>query len=152
TVDSDSESDLVSVKWLEGERTEEDFADEGHEIDLETLAFEVEENGVYTVFSVNEEGVTAIEQITIDNIVDPDDGDDGDNGEDPGDGDDGDNGDTPGDGDGGDNGDTPGDGHDDDDGKDLPKTATNMYNILFVGIILLVFGGIIIQAHRRHTA
>lgn len=152
TVDSDSESDLVSVKWLEGERTEEDFADEGHEIDLETLAFEVEENGVYTVFSVNEEGVTAIEQITIDNIVDPDDGDDGDNGEDPGDGDDGDNGDTPGDGDGGDNGDTPGDGNDNDDGKDLPKTATNMYNILFVGLILLVFGGIIIQAHRRHTA
>lgn len=38
-----------------------------------------------------------------------------------------------------------------DDGKDLPKTATNLYNFLFVGFILLIFGGIIFHAHRRHS-
>lgn len=37
------------------------------------------------------------------------------------------------------------------DEKDLPKTATNMYNLLFVGFILLIFGGIIFHAHRRHA-
>src|SRR5699024_4128814 len=117
TVDSDSESDLTTLKYLAGDRTEEDFEDNGHDIDLESSSFEVEENGLYTVFSINEEDVTAIAQITIDNIVDPDDGgDDNDNGDDNGDNNDDDNGDNNDDGNDNDNGDNNDDGNDNDNG------------------------------------
>lgn len=66
-----SEAEIVSLKWLAGERTVEDFANAGHEIDLELRAFEVTENGTYTVYAKNSDGTEAVATITIDNIVDP---------------------------------------------------------------------------------
>lgn len=42
------------------------------EIDLETMIFTVEENGTYTIYALNADGVTALSTITISNITDPD--------------------------------------------------------------------------------
>lgn len=70
TVDSDSESDLTSLQWLPGVvHSPEAFEEDGNEIDLETSAFDVEENGVYTVLAVNEEDAVAIGYVTVDNIA-----------------------------------------------------------------------------------
>ncbi|WP_339226559.1 S8 family serine peptidase [Oceanobacillus sp. FSL K6-2867] len=71
SVDTDSEAELVKMKWLQGDKTAEDFAEAGNLIDLDTKAFEVHENGTYTVYVQNSEGVEAVESITIENIIDP---------------------------------------------------------------------------------
>ena len=71
SVDTDSEAELVAMKWLQGDKTAEDFAESGNTIDLNTKAFDVEENGTYTVYVKNSEGVEAVESITIENITEP---------------------------------------------------------------------------------
>ncbi|GAB2534783.1 hypothetical protein [Gracilibacillus alcaliphilus] len=106
TVTTTSDVELTSLKWLAGDRTAEDFVDAGNEIDLETMTFTVEENGIYTIYALNADGVVTLSTIEINNITDSGDGD----GTDPGDGD----GTDPGDGDGTDPGD--GDGTDPGDG------------------------------------
>src|SRR5699024_4840596 len=69
TVEADSESDLVAAKWLEGDLSEEDFAEAGNDIDLEDMTFDIEENGTYTVYVKNDNDVEAVETITVDNIT-----------------------------------------------------------------------------------
>ncbi len=51
TVETDSESELVELKWLEGERSTKDFTDAGTDIDLDSKSFNVEKNGTYTVYA-----------------------------------------------------------------------------------------------------
>ncbi|MCZ0703074.1 S8 family serine peptidase [Natronobacillus azotifigens] len=69
-VEADNEDLLVELKWLAGEKVVEDFAEAGEDI-LEEKAFEVDKNGVYTIYASNELGVEEIITITITNIVDP---------------------------------------------------------------------------------
>lgn len=70
-VDTDSTSPLVSMKWLQGEKTVEDFANAGNDIDLEKSEFNVTENGTYTVYVKNSENVEAVQTITVENIKKP---------------------------------------------------------------------------------
>ena len=65
----ESETEVVELKWLEGEKDVADFADAGNNIDLETKAFDVDKNGIYTVYAKTESGAEAVETITITNIV-----------------------------------------------------------------------------------
>jgi len=71
SVTTTSDPEIVDLKWLEGDRTEADFANAGHEIDLTSKAFTVDENGTYTVYARNAEDVIALTSITINYIVDP---------------------------------------------------------------------------------
>src|SRR5699024_20964 len=50
----------------------EDFAEDGTDIDLEQMSFDVTENGTYTVYVQNEDGVEVVSTITIDNIIESD--------------------------------------------------------------------------------
>ncbi|WP_413378184.1 S8 family serine peptidase [Alkalihalobacillus sp. 1P02AB] len=70
-VDTDSKLDLVSLKWLQGEKEVEDFAEAGHVIDLAEKSFEVSENGTYTVYVKNSADVEAVQVIEVDNITEP---------------------------------------------------------------------------------
>lgn len=71
TVATDSEEELVSVKWLKGEKTAADFVEGGIDVSLEEMTFEVAENGTYTVYAKNSVGIEAVQTISIDNIVVP---------------------------------------------------------------------------------
>ncbi|WP_035179602.1 S8 family serine peptidase, partial [Alkalihalobacterium bogoriense] len=71
SVSTDSDADLEALKWLEGEKSVEDFVNAGNNIDLSSKAFDVEENGTYTVYAKNVDGVEAVKSITIQNIVIP---------------------------------------------------------------------------------
>ncbi|MED1562765.1 hypothetical protein AJ85_02095 [Alkalihalobacillus alcalophilus ATCC 27647 = CGMCC 1.3604] len=71
TVDTDSELDLVAMKWLQGEKEVADFAEAGHTIDLAEKSFEVSENGTYTVYVKNSADVEAVQVIEVDNITEP---------------------------------------------------------------------------------
>ncbi len=70
-VDTDSETDLTALKWLQGEHDVDAFADNGEDIDLEEMAFEVDENAVYTVFAENENGTQEVQNIAVTNIIHP---------------------------------------------------------------------------------
>ena len=86
----------------------------------------------------------------------PGDGNGDDDGTSPGDGNGDDDGTSPGDGNGDDDGTSPGDGNEDDDGTSpgdgsiLPKTATTMYTMMAIGMLLLVIGGGFLLLRRRH--
>ncbi|SDZ33838.1 Peptidase inhibitor I9 [Evansella caseinilytica] len=71
SVATDSEEALTALKWLEGEKATEDFANAGTDIDLAAMAFEVKENGTYTVYAQNSSGVEAVQSITVENITEP---------------------------------------------------------------------------------
>ncbi len=68
-VSTDSEAAITDAKWLPGEHDVADFTNDGHEIDLEAMSFDVTENGTYSVYVVNEEGVEVVQTITISNIT-----------------------------------------------------------------------------------
>lgn len=68
-VTHDSESPITEAKWLPGEKTTEDFAEDGTGIDLEQMFFDVTENGTYSVYVLNEDGVEVVSMITINNII-----------------------------------------------------------------------------------
>lgn len=70
-VNVDSETDLTSLKWIQGEHDVDAFADNGEDIDLEEMAFEVDENAVYTVFAENENGTQEVQNIAVTNITHP---------------------------------------------------------------------------------
>lgn len=72
SIETDSPSDLTDVKWLKGEHDVDAFAEGGEQVDLDAMAFDVEENATYTVYAVNSDGVEAVESITITNIINPD--------------------------------------------------------------------------------
>lgn len=55
-------------------------------------------------------------------------------------------------GEGGNDGTNPSTNDDKGDGKELPKTATNMFNGLLAGIALLVIGGVLLFIRRRQAA
>src|SRR5690625_1035099 len=57
TVTTTSDADITDLKWLDGDRTESDFADAGNDIDITTKSFTVAENGRYTIHARNDEGV-----------------------------------------------------------------------------------------------
>ncbi|MCB7071139.1 LPXTG cell wall anchor domain-containing protein [Caldibacillus sp. 210928-DFI.2.22] len=59
------------MKWLEGKKATEDFANAGNEINLEESSFSVTTNGVYTVYVKNSKGVEVVQTIEINNIVVP---------------------------------------------------------------------------------
>src|SRR5699024_7706158 len=109
TVATTSDSDITSLKWLEGNRSMEDFDGTGNEIDLTTKSFTVGENGMYTIYALNAEGVAALSTITISNITDPGDGTDPDDGTELGEGTD------------------PDDGTDPDEGTDADKGTKREY-------------------------
>jgi len=71
-VETDSEAALTALKWLQGEHDVDAFAENGEDIDLETSAFEVDENAIYTVFAENADGIQVVETIAITNIIHPD--------------------------------------------------------------------------------
>ncbi|MGN7296499.1 S8 family serine peptidase [Ferdinandcohnia sp. SAFN-114] len=71
SVETDSEEELVALKWLKGEKTAADFVEGGIDISLEEKKFDVVENGTYTVYAKNSVGVEAIQTITVENIVVP---------------------------------------------------------------------------------
>ncbi len=71
TVATDSESELVAMKWLQGEKTAEDFVTGGADIDAETKSFNVVENDTYTVYVKNLDGAEAVQTITVENITEP---------------------------------------------------------------------------------
>ncbi|MDQ0231804.1 LPXTG cell wall anchor domain-containing protein [Metabacillus malikii] len=73
SVATDSDANIVALKWLAGNKTVEEFANEGNEIDLNTNAFSVEKNGTYTIYALNADGVSAVTVITIENINEPND-------------------------------------------------------------------------------
>lgn len=128
-VSTTSEAAITSLKWLADDRTEEDFEHAGNEIDLETMAFTVEENGTYTIYALNANGVAALSTITISNITDPDGGTDPRDGTDPEEGTDS-----------------------DDNGKTLPSTATNLFNLLIIGGAMLVLGFTFMIFRRKQNA
>src|SRR5699024_10575927 len=72
TVSTTSDADITILKWLAGYRTVEDFDGAGNEIELEYASFNVDENGTYTVYALNTEGVEIVSAILVDNIVEPD--------------------------------------------------------------------------------
>lgn len=161
---------VLAMQWLAGEKTIEDFAGSG--TDINDNKFEVAENGTYSVYVRDSKGAKAVEMITIDNIQNdeqPGDnpGDDGDNPTpDPGDG--GTDNPTPNPGDTGNDNPTPnpGDTGSDDPssgggvdkgsspveaGNHLPSTATSMYNYLAIGLAFLLAGllAMRLQHNRR---
>src|SRR5690606_15559077 len=71
TITTTSDANIESLKWLAGDRTEEDFANTGNDIPLETMAFTVNKNGTYTIYALNAEGVAALTTVAITNIVEP---------------------------------------------------------------------------------
>src|SRR5699024_1289127 len=69
-VDSNSEADLTSLKWLPGVHHSPDaFDEDGNDIDLESKAFEVNENGYYTVLAQNSEEEISIAYVEVTNII-----------------------------------------------------------------------------------
>lgn len=156
-VDVQSDSDLVALQWLPGEKDVADFADGGNDINLETKAFEVTENGVYTVYAKNKEGTEAVATYEIKNIVPPEEppseppagpGEPGEPGE-PGD-----PGDEPGDDPGDKPGDKPGDQPADKPGvkpgdHELPSTSTNYWNIVLIGLALVTVAGVAFFLQRK---
>lgn len=58
-------SGVAEVKWLEGERTAEDFADAGTVL-TEPYQITTEENGKYTIYAVDKAGNAAIKTVTVD--------------------------------------------------------------------------------------
>lgn len=71
SVNTDSNADLVALKWLQGEKTAEDFANAGYAIDLDKKTFDVSENGIYTVYAKNSENAEVVQTIKIENITKP---------------------------------------------------------------------------------
>lgn len=71
SVNTDSKADLVALKWLQGEKTAEDFANAGYAIDLDKKTFDVSENGIYTVYAKNSENAEVVQTIKIENITKP---------------------------------------------------------------------------------
>lgn len=162
-VDVDSEVELAELKWLQGEKTAEAFAEAGNDIDLETMSFYVTENGTYTVYVKNIYGMEAVQTIEVTNIVegkDPDDIGDPDDKQDPDPADKQDPTDK----------DDKKGTKDDKDGKGkskkkgidvnlekdqtkdtekLPKTATANYNYLVLGFILFIAGSLIFYYQNR---
>src|SRR5690625_4345131 len=59
---------LTTLKMLPGERSAEDFADEGEDIDIDNPQFTVTENGTYTVYAEDEDEQVAVRTIAISNI------------------------------------------------------------------------------------
>jgi len=153
-----NKDNVTTLKWLAGERDAEDFADEGENIEIDTPLFTVTENGPYTVYAEDEDGLVALQTITVSNIKEEDDEKEDPDNDDKGEGDNGehetddpetDDPDTD-DPDGEDNDDdklTPTDDSNKGNGI-LPKTATAWYNYLLIGSILLVAGGLILLARR----
>lgn len=65
-------SNLVELKWLEGEKEIDDFANAGNRISLKTKNFTVERSGIYTVYARTASGAEAVAPIAVNNIIDPD--------------------------------------------------------------------------------
>lgn len=137
-VDVDSSSNIATAKWLLGEHDIDAFAESGEAIDLTEMSFTVRENGVYTVYIQNEDGVESVQTITIENIVKGQERDKGQKRES--------NTDDK-------NGDLVVDGEmsekEDADGREIPKTATPWYNFLFIGLFFIGAGAIIVYTRWR---
>ncbi|MFJ5714308.1 SGNH/GDSL hydrolase family protein [Neobacillus sp. NPDC093127] len=141
---STTATEVTQMRWLAGDKVHEDFYD-GAGTDINDNQFQVTENGKYTVFVRDGQGLRKVKVIEITNITaekpeDPTTPDPGDGGDDP----------TPPGDNGGDNPTPPGDnGGDDgsgsspgptDKGGKLPVTATPIYNYMAVGIALILAG------------
>src|SRR5690625_4165069 len=63
-----NKDNVTTLKWLPGERSAEDFADEGEDIDIDNPQFTVTENGTYTVYAEDEDEQVAVQTITVSNI------------------------------------------------------------------------------------
>src|SRR5690625_4137699 len=63
-----NKDNVTTLKWLPGERSVEDFADEGEDIDIDNPQFTVTENGTYTVYAEDEDEQVAVQTITVSNI------------------------------------------------------------------------------------
>src|SRR5699024_4791112 len=68
-VAADSDAPIAAAKWLPGEYDPSQFAEAGNEIDLDTMSFDVTENGIYTVYVVNEDSIEVVEFISVENII-----------------------------------------------------------------------------------
>ncbi|MFD1848817.1 S8 family serine peptidase [Oceanobacillus bengalensis] len=147
TVDTNSETDLVALKWLKGDKAAEDFVDAGNDIDLEVGAFDITENGTYTVYVKNSDGVEAVQTIEVTNITEPPnkpstgtdtDGQNKNNGVIKDNNNQGNN-----------NGSST---NNQQGGKTLPDTATNTFNYIAIGAILLMVGilAVFIQYRRKN--
>lgn len=72
TIETDSLSELDTLMWLKGNKDKDDFADgQGNNVDLDTKTFDVTENGLYTVYAVNEKGIETVNLFAVDNIAFP---------------------------------------------------------------------------------
>lgn len=69
-VDADDETTFTELKWLTGDKSAGEVAEEGTEI-LDDQSFDVSENGTYTVYAKDENDLEGTESIEITNITDP---------------------------------------------------------------------------------
>src|SRR5690625_5020434 len=63
-----NKDNVTTLKWLPGERSVEDFADEGEDIDIDNPQFTVTENGTYTVYAEDEDEQVVVQTIPVSNI------------------------------------------------------------------------------------
>src|SRR5690625_6906004 len=69
TIKVDVNKDNVkTLKWLPGERSAEDFADEGEDIDIDNPQFTVTENGTYIVYEEDVEEQVVVQMIHVSTI------------------------------------------------------------------------------------
>lgn len=156
-------SDVVEMKWLEGEKTAADFQNDGMNIDLEEKSFSVVKNGKYTVYIKNSDGVEAVQVVEVKNIKtgDPDDNEPPKQPENPSKENPGPEQPKPEDPKNpkpqnpnpGNSGNQPGgsDKGNDDKGGKLPSTATSMFNYLVIGAVLLVAGALALFILNRRN-
>ncbi|MFD0828348.1 SGNH/GDSL hydrolase family protein [Neobacillus sp. M.A.Huq-85] len=160
---STTAEEVLEMKWLAGEKTVDDFANDG--TNITDNQFDVTENGKYTVYVLDGRGVQKVKVIEITNIKsnsdDPSNGNPGDDGtnnpgDNPGDTGNDNSTDNPGNGGSDNQTDTSGDNGSDHPASDsadksskspasatdnsLPDTATSMYNYAAMGLALLLAG------------
>ncbi|MBI0578840.1 hypothetical protein IEC97_15855 [Neobacillus cucumis] len=160
---STTAEEVLEMKWLAGEKTVDDFANDG--TNITDNQFDVTENGKYTVYVLDGRGVQKVKVIEITNIKsnsdDPSNGNPGDDGtnnpgDNPGDTGNDNSTDNPGNGGSDNQTDTSGDNGSDHPASDsadksskspasatdnsLPDTATSMYNYAALGLALLLAG------------
>lgn len=161
TITLSATSGIWAAYWFKGEASLEDF-DEDKWTKIEGDSFTVTENGVYSVYILSLDGQETVEHITISNIVeeteDPKDpqpdpkptpAPSDEDGTDDEDEDKDDNGTTK---DDDDDGTTPTGDKKKASSEKLPKTATNNFNKLLVGIVSTLTGFIILLFARRRKA